>query len=168
MVKTSILFENIKTAIENLSWTSVDGGGTTSFSGVFTYPNWAHDLGNPFVCILDASSNFEIADTSSTLGSIVIEFHVCSDYTTNGGTNESSKREEAMLRLREGSDELRSYLASDTTINTFLTTPTVAYTGNIGSYFRKGFVNIEPQYDEESNLFKRVITLEINEQILIS
>ena len=52
----------LKTFLEGLSWASNDGGGTTSFQAVYTYPNWMETVGYPFAVITDSQPQADLAD----------------------------------------------------------------------------------------------------------
>jgi len=111
---------NLKTYLEGLSWTSTSGTGTTTFSAVYTYDNFSHVGGNPFAVIRDEMN------VSSTLNSnkyvemaTEITVYVCVNWSIVKDTqSDDEKREEAMVRLREASDYLKTQLIKETTEST--------------------------------------------------
>lgn len=151
-MKIATVISNLKTYIQGLSWTSDSGTGTTSFNGVFTYPNWENTVGYPYVVILDDSGSGISIDNYGIEFTTQISIHVCVNYATIDKQDEDLQREEAMIRLRESWDYLKTKLFDITTMNTigaeWIFEPTV-----------------NDDYDEELNLYKKVITLNVKEYI---
>lgn len=142
----------LKTYFTNMTWTSADGTGTTRFKGVYTFPNWLQDDGYPFVVLLDDSGE------GSSLTNRELEFNtnvsvsICVNYGTIDKQTEEEKVEEAMLRLREAWDYVKSVLFDLST----MTTLGIDWTYN-PSY--------ADDYDDDLNLYKRTITLVFKENI---
>ena len=128
MINTGVLIENIKDWAENLSWTSVDGGGTTSFQYVDTAPIYNQINGSPaFVVYLDSQT--ASTETSTSIGSVrfinLVHLEVVVNFATSGADVNSARRE-AVLRLNEASDYIRSQISKNNIINTWQTSPTEA------------------------------------------
>lgn len=142
----------MKTYFEGLEWTSDSGTGTTSFSGVYTYPNWTGDEGYPFVVILDN------AGSGSSLGNRTLQFDtqvevsLCVNYSIIDKQTDEDRAEEAMLRLREAWDYIKTQLFDYATLSSLGVdwTQTPVYTDDM---------------DAGNNVYKRVITLTIKETI---
>ena len=148
----STVMQTLQTTIDGYSWTSTDGTGTTSFKGVYTYPNWVQDDGYPFVVILDNSGEGSSIDNRNIQFDTNIQLSVCVNYSIIDKQSEEEKIEEAMLRLREAWDYLKANLFDFT----LMTTLGVDWTLN---------PNYVDDYDSELNLYKRTITLVIRENI---
>jgi len=148
----STVINTLKTTISGYSWTSTDGTGTTSFKGVYTYPNWFQDDGYPFVVILDNSGEGVSIDNRNIQFDTNINISVCVNYGIIDKQTEEEKIEETMLRLREAWDYLKEHLFDYTLMSTL----GVDWTLN---------PNYVDDYDSELNLYKRTITLVIRENI---
>ncbi len=151
-MKIATVISNLKTYLTNLSWTSDDGTGTTKFKGVYTYPNWLNDDGNPFVVILDNSGSGVSLDNRSIEFNTNIDISFCVNYGTIDKQTEEAKVEEAMLRLREAWDYVKTVILDLST----LTSLGVDWSSNPG---------YTDDYDSELNLYKRTITLVVKETI---
>lgn len=136
----------------NLTWTSTDGTGTTRFKGVYTYPNWLQDDGYPFVVLLDDSGEGNSITNRTLEFNTNITLSVCVNYGTIDKQTEEEKIEEAMLRLREAWDYLKSQLFDITTMNSL----------GVDWTFNPSYVD---DYDDDLNLYKRTITLVVKENI---
>lgn len=143
---------NLKTYFSNLSWTSDDGTGTTTFKGVYTYPNWLQEDGYPFVVLLDGSGEGSSITNRTLEFNTTISVNICVNYGTIDKQTEEEKAEEAMLRLREAWDYVKSQLFDITTMDTL----------GIDWSFNPSFVD---DYDDNLNLYKRTITLSFKEAI---
>ncbi|MCZ2337250.1 MAG: hypothetical protein LC127_03435 [Chitinophagales bacterium] len=99
---------NLKTYFTNMSWTSTDGTGTTKFKGVYTYPNWLQDDGYPFVVLLDDSGEGNSVTNRTLEFNTNISVSICVNYGTIDKQTEEEKVEEAMLRLREAWDYVKT------------------------------------------------------------
>lgn len=143
---------NLKTYFSNLSWTSDDGTGTTTFKGVYTYPNWLQEDGYPFVVLLDESGEGSSITNRTLEFNTTISVNICVNYGTIDKQTEEEKAEEAMLRLREAWDYVKSQLFDITTMDTL----------GIDWSFNPSFVD---DYDDNLNLYKRTITLSFKEAI---
>jgi hypothetical protein len=148
----STVINTLKSTIAAYTWTSTDGKGTTSFKGVYTYPNWLQDDGYPFVVILDNSGEGVSLDNRNIQFDTNIDISVCVNYGIIDKQTEEEKVEEAMLRLREAWDNLKINLFDFT----LMTTLGIDWTLN---------PNYVDDYDDELNLYKRTITLVIREHI---
>ena len=142
----------LSTYFSGLSWTSGDGGGTTRFRGVYTYPNWLNDDGFPYVVILDESGSGESIDNRNVGFDTVITVSICVNYGTIDKQTNEEKEEEAMLRLRESWDYVKTQLVKYTTMTTL----------GVDWDMDLGYVD---DYDSELNLYKRTITLIVKEVI---
>lgn len=151
-MKIATVISNLKTYLTNLTWTSDDGTGTTRFKGVYTYPNWLNDDGNPFVVILDNSGSGVSLDNRSIEFNTNIDISFCVNYGTIDKQTEEAKVEEAMLRLREAWDYVKTVILDLST----LTSLGVDWSSNPG---------YTDDYDSELNLYKRTITLVVKETI---
>lgn len=151
-MKIATVISNLKTYLTNLTWTSDDGTGTTRFKGVYTYPNWLNDDGNPFVVILDNSGSGVSLDNRSIEFNTNIDISFCVNYGTIDKQTEEAKVEEAMLRLREAWDYVKTVILDLST----LTSLGVDWSSN------PGYID---DYDSELNLYKRTITLVVKETI---
>lgn len=151
-MKIATVIGNLKTFFTNMSWTSDSGTGTTSFTGVYTYPNWVNDGGYPYIVILDNSGAGQSIDNYSVDFSTNIELSICVNYGTIDKQTEEEKAEEAMLRLREAWDYVKTTLFDKTTMSTL----GVDWTMN---------PNYSDDFDSERNLYKRVISLVVKEYI---
>ena len=141
-MKIATVMKSLETYLESLSWTSDDGEGTTSFNGVYTYPNWINDDGYPYVVILDESGSGESIDNRNIAFDTAITVSICVNYDTIDKQTDDEKIEEAMLRLREAWDYLKANLFDFT----LMTTLGVDWTLN---------PNYVDDYDSELNLYKR-------------
>ena len=146
------VMSNLKTYFTNMSWTSTDGTGTTKFKGVYTYPNWLQDDGYPFVVILDDSGEGNSVTNRTLEFNTNVSVSICVNYGTIDKQTEGEKVEEAMLRLREAWDYVKTDLFDLST----LTTLGVDWTYN------PSYVD---DYDDNLNLYKRTITLTFKEVI---
>lgn len=151
-MKIATVISNLKTYLTNLTWTSDDGTGTTRFKGVYTYPNWLNDDGNPFVVILDNSGSGASLDNRSIEFDTNIDISFCVNYGTIDKQTEEAKVEEAMLRLREAWDYVKTVILDLST----LTSLGVDWSSNPA---------YTDDYDSELNLYKRTITLVVKETI---
>jgi hypothetical protein len=148
----STVMSTLKTYMTNLTWTSTDGTGTTRFKGVYTYPNWLQDDGYPFVVLLDDSGEGNSITNRTLEFNTNITLSVCVNYGTIDKQTEEEKIEEAMLRLREAWDYLKSQLFDITTMNSL----------GVDWTFNPSYVD---DYDDDLNLYKRTITLVVKENI---
>jgi hypothetical protein len=151
-MKIATVIGNLKTYFTNLEWTSDDGTGKTKFKGVYTYPNWLNDDGNPFVIILDNSGSGASADNRSIEFNTNIDISFCVNYGTIDKQTEEAKVEEAMLRLREAWDYVKTQLFDISTVSSL----------SVDWSFNPGYTD---DYDAELNLYKRTITLVVKEII---
>ena len=151
-MKIATVMGNLKTYFSNLSWTSDDGTGTTTFKGVYTYPNWLQEDGYPFVVLLDGSGEGSSITNRTLEFNTTISVNICVNYGTIDKQTEEEKAEEAMLRLREAWDYVKSQLFDITTMDTL----------GIDWSFNPSFVD---DYDDNLNLYKRTITLSFKEAI---
>ena len=162
MILTSIFLKNLKDALVNLTWDSPDGGGTTSFKAVFTYPNWSNDAGYPFAVILFTGGEW-IAEQNATMQDGMLmsfEIHVCVDYTAIDAQSDSEKREESALRLREASDKLTEWILNPDNFESVLQNPDTAYIGAFAGNYRES-VAIRTEYEPELNFDKVVFTFTV-------
>ena len=151
-MKIATVMGNLKTYFSNLSWTSDDGTGTTTFKGVYTYPNWLQEDGYPFVVLLDGSGEGSSITNRTLEFNTTISVNICVNYGTIDKQTEEEKAEEAMLRLREAWDYVKSQLFDIATMDTL----------GIDWSFNPSFVD---DYDDNLNLYKRTITLSFKEAI---
>ena len=105
------VIDNIVTQLDGLSWTSQSGGGTTEFQELFSYKNYESDGGFPAVCVYDVSAD---AGTSG-IYTFVLETTINIDFYIDWSVmevsgDESLQREEAIVRLREMWDGLKSQI----------------------------------------------------------
>lgn len=142
----------LKTYFTNMTWTSTDGTGTTRFKGVYTYPNWLQDDGYPFVVLLDSSGEGVSLNNRAVEFNTSITVSICVNYGTIDKQTEEEKVEEAMLRLREAWDYVKSVLLDVTTTSTL----------GVDWTFNPSYVD---DYDDDLNLYKRTITLNFKEVI---
>lgn len=142
----------LKTYFTNMTWTSTDGTGTTRFKGVYTYPNWLQDDGYPFVVLLDDSGEGVSLNNRAIEFNTNITVSICVNYGTIDKQTEEEKVEEAMLRLREAWDYVKSVLLDVTTTSTL----------GVDWTFNPSYVD---DYDDDLNLYKRTITLNFKEVI---
>lgn len=142
----------LKTYFTNMTWTSTDGTGTTRFKGVYTFPNWLQDDGYPFVVLLDDSGEGVSLNNRAIEFNTNITVSICVNYGTIDKQTEEEKVEEAMLRLREAWDYVKSVLLDVTTTSTL----------GVDWTFNPSYVD---DYDDDLNLYKRTITLNFKEVI---
>lgn len=142
----------LKTYFTNMTWTSTDGTGTTRFKGVYTYPNWLQDDGYPFVVLLDSSGEGVSLNNRAVEFNTNITVSICVNYGTIDKQTEEEKVEEAMLRLREAWDYVKSVLLDVTTTSSL----------GVDWTFDPSYVD---DYDDDLNLYKRTITLNFKEVI---
>lgn len=168
MVNTQVYLNNIKSDLAGLSWASVEGGGSSSFVAVYTYPVWVHDQGYPFLVILDNPTQSENENTSDYEIVSNIEFHICANWATTDGTTDSDKREEAMIGVREAYDAVREFLSDDTNIATWVSSPTNAVRGaHANLTWRSNQIAVRDDNIDEFNVYRRVITLPISDIVNI-
>lgn len=111
---------NLKTYLEGLSWTSPSGTGTTRFKAVYAYDNFSHAGGNPFAVIRDEMNvSSDLTSNKYMQMTTEITVFVCVNWSIVKDTqSDDEKREEAMKRLREASDYLKTQLIKETTEST--------------------------------------------------
>lgn len=143
---------NLESYLEGLSWTSDDGTGTTSFQGVYTYPNIIQVEGYPYVVISDGEGSGEAGDSRSIDFDTTITVSICVNYGTIDKQTEDEKMEEAMLRLRESWDYLKTQLFKIDTMDTI----------GVDWNYEPNYVD---DYDDVNGVYKRVITLLVKENI---
>jgi hypothetical protein len=151
-MKISTVMGTLKTYFTNITWTSDDGTGTTRFKGIYTFPNWLTDDGNPFVVILDNSGSGNSIDNRGIEFNTNIDISFCVNYGTIDKQTEEAKVEEAMLRLREAWDYVKTQLFDLGTLSTL----------GVDWTFNPGYVD---DYDQSLNVYKRTITLVVKEFI---
>jgi hypothetical protein len=154
MAKIANVVSALKTFLEGLTWTSDDGSGSTKFNAVFTAPNYVNDDGSPFVVIDDstASGQFETIKTYRLDTQISVE--ICVNYADmENATDEDGKREEAMLRIREAWDYVKTQLYKVTTWRDTL---------GVDIGFTPGYTD---RFEPDNNLLVRQITLTVTELI---
>lgn len=117
-MKIADVISSLETFLGGLTWTSDDGGGTTSFSDVFTYPNWDYNDGYPFACILDENTVSKPLTNQHVEANTTIAVYICVNYSVVEGDNDDAKKGEAYLRLREAYDTLKVQLLKNTTRTT--------------------------------------------------
>lgn len=116
-MNTNTVIDNIKTELSALSWASTDGGGTTSLQEVFTYRNYEHEEGYPFACIYDGPGNGELNTVITYEFDTIFTIDFCVNWSVIDESEEQLQREEAMLRLREMWDYMKTQIFT----RTFLT-----------------------------------------------
>lgn len=151
-MKISTVISNLKTYISNMTWTSDSGEGTTSFKGVYTYPNWVNDAGYPFVVILDSTGNGQSIDNVSIDFDTTVQISICVNYGTIDKQTDDEKIEEAMLRLREAWDHVKTVLFSDGCMSSI----------GVDWDLNPSYVD---DFDSGRNLYKRTLSLVIKEYI---
>jgi len=151
-MKIATVMKNLETYLEGLSWTSDDGTGTTSFKGVYTFPKFSGVDGYPFVVILD-----EIG-TGESIANMLLEYDttivlsICVNFSIIDKQDTDLKKEEALLRLREAWDYLKTQLFKQATMSTL---------GIDWSYIP----SYADEFDEVKNLYKRTVRLVVKETI---
>lgn len=169
MINTQILLDNIKDDMEGQSWTSPSTSGTTSFVAVYTYPENAHDAGFPYLVVLDAPVGTTDSSDVDTEYTNSIQFQISANYAVVDGSTQADQRDTAMLRIREAYDFLREYISDDDNIAAWLTTPTSALRGSQPTLtWRREELTVEDQIIPELNLFRRIVTLPINDLVYIT
>ena len=151
-MKIATVIKNLSTYFSGLSWTSDDGTGVTKFQGVYTYPNWLESNGYPFVVILDESGEGESIDNRNIAFDTNISISICVNYGTIDKQTEEEKIEEAMLRLRESWDYIKTQLFKISTLSTL----GVDWTMN---------PTYTDDFDDSLNLYKMTFTLIVKENI---
>ena len=151
-MKIATVIKNLSTYFSGLSWTSDDGTGVTKFQGVYTYPNWLESNGYPFVVIFDESGEGESIDNRNIAFDTNISISICVNYGTIDKQTEEEKIEEAMLRLRESWDYIKTQLFKISTLSTL----GVDWTMN---------PTYTDDFDDSLNLYKRTFTLIVKENI---
>jgi len=168
MLNTQVLLDNIKSDLAAQTWTSVDGGGTSSFVAVVTYPNYSQVDGYPYLIILDDPGVTETGSVNILQMDTNIQFNICANYKVTSGSGQDAKRKEAILRVREAYDFLRKYIVVDTTHSTWVTSPTDSrIAGTPTPSFRATDLSVEDESIEELNLFIRRIILPFRDLITI-
>jgi hypothetical protein len=115
MKNITTIVSGLKTILQNLTWTSPSGTGTTSISAIYDYPNYEHVDGYPFVVINDRGEDGETLDTRSFEVDYTIEIEICSNWTVVNKSTDHEKRQEAVLRIREATDILKRTLVLKST-----------------------------------------------------
>ena len=152
-MKVATVINTIKTQLESLSWTSDSGTGTTGFNGVFTYNNYSHEEGYPFVCINDTSQQGESLTNRHVAALTRITISVCVNYAIIDKATDDERMEEGSLRIREASDVLKSTLLGYTFMNA------------IGADFVLDWEYSDIELVEDLNLLKRDFSFNIKEVI---
>jgi hypothetical protein len=142
----------IKTYLLALEWTST-GTGKTKFNAVFTSNNWVHDEGYPFAVINDNAQSGESLTNRHVKADTTIRISVCVHYGIIDKAEEDARIEEATLRIREASEELKVKLNSYTFMN------------SINVDFVKDWSYGDIEMIEDINLLKRDFILNITEVI---
>ena len=167
MINTQILINNIKTDMEGVSWTSPSSGGTTSFVSVFDFPNWLNEQGFPFLVILDRpiAANPELQSIQDVTRGFNIDLHICANYPDVTGTTEADRRNEAMLRVREAYDFLTEYIAKDSNIQAWQSTPDSILRDGESLIWRQDGIEFSDGNIDELNLYRRTISLPLRDII---
>lgn len=152
MINISEIIEKLKIRLDNLSWTSPDGGGITSFNDGFTVENWEHSAGYPFYCITDEGANQDTVDNVNVGFDHLVLVHICGNWTVPDNVEfptTIAQREEAALRVREATDAVREDLPK----NDLLT--------DLGIYQKSFHLNFEVDKSNinELNLERRIFQL---------
>lgn len=175
MIKTSVLLNNIVTDLKTKTWTSPTSSKTTGFKDVVDFPNWTQVKGFPYLIVLDKpqGTNEEDSDFTRLANTTTIELSICGNYEVPQKNSASAtitarddKRQEAMRRIREAFDYLKGYITLDSTIATWISSPTVAYT-DYESNWRMTEITFEDLEIPEFNLFVRRINLPLKDFIKI-
>lgn len=104
------VLDNLKAALEDLSWQPVGNTGTTAFQGVFTAPVLNGVSGSPWVFVTDTGSSITSKQTKGINGETVftlsqqINISLCMNY----GITKSS--EEDYKRLRYAQEAVHNYI----------------------------------------------------------
>lgn len=142
----------LETALKAITWTSPDGSGTTQLKNVFTYQNWGYDGGSPFACIDDDPGAGKSLDTRSFEMNTVLTISICSNWSIIEAQDDSLKRAEAKLRLREAWDALKTEVFKISLWDSL----------GVAWAFDPAFKNIEMP---EFNVYRRDIILTLKEDI---
>lgn len=157
MVNLNTLINNIVNWMENASWTSIAGGGTTTFQLVETMPIYNHISGSPSVLVY-IDNQTTATETSGAGGDIRfinnLNIDVCANYGALAG-NDGAQRKEAILRLNEASDYLRSEILKDSVVETWLSSPTNARADVAGVYFRSEDITTSLLVNNDANVIIR-------------
>lgn len=162
MIKLSEVVNNIVTDLKALSWTSPDGGGSTSFNEVFNFTHNMHTEGYPYAYVDDPSSVGQSLDNRGMDMDNIIEICVCVNWSViqvneSGLTEyeiETAKKTEASLRLREAWDAVKQHAIKISTLDSWMGGQMKGWTPNIA--FEKADI-------EELNLFRRTIRMTLKE-----
>lgn len=150
-MKIATLISSLKTYLDGLTWTSDSGTGTTEFKGIFTYENWGY-AESPYVVILDGSAAGKSLTNRDFELSTPITISICCRWDIIDKQDDTLKREEAMLRIREAWDNLKTKLYLISTQNTL----------GADFAFEPSFVDDEIA---EYNLKRRNVTIKVKEVI---
>lgn len=151
-MKVADVVSSLKTYLKALTWLSDDGEGNTGFKDVFTYPNYSYDGGYPFVVITDSIGSGESLSNKDISFETVLVISICVNWAIIDKQDDDLKREEAMLRIREAWDYLKTQLFKVSTADTI----------GVDWSYNPSFQDLEV---DEFNLIKRDITLIIKENI---
>lgn len=151
-MNTTTVVGNLKTLLTNLTWTS-SGTGTTSFNAVFSYPNWEHSQGYPYVVIDDLGATGESLSNKSIRADNTIRFWIVVNWAVINKTTDDEKREEAVLRIREATDAVKALMVKDTTRSSL----------GVDHTFDFGWGEI--LVEDEINILRREFKFSIVEQI---
>ena len=151
-MQLATVVSNIKSQLEGWSWTSTDGGGSTSFQEVYTNMEQIHEGGYPFAVIWVQGGSGEPLNKFDYAFTTQVSIYFCVNWAVIDNAEEIQQREEAQLRLLEIWDYAKTQMFSE------------AFRGAIG-------VDIisEPNFDrddeDDANLFRYRVDLNITEDL---
>lgn len=110
-MKIANVINSIVTEIATYSWTSDSGTGTTTLQEVYSYKNHGNTEGMPFACVYEGGGSGSILTAGQAFQmDNIINIDVCVNWSVMNKTTDDLKRAEAMLRLREAWDYMKTQM----------------------------------------------------------
>lgn len=155
MINISTIIDSIVTDLKAQSWTSPNGGDTTSFVDVFNFRHWAFK-GSPFICVLDNPISGQTDSNKSVFLESEIELHICSNFAEVEAQTKTDQRRIAMQNLREAWDFLKGHAMKESTLLSWFGSNIEVWTPEL---------QIEDSNILELNLYRRIVKIKILEEI---
>lgn len=156
MIAIETIINNIKTDLEAKTWPTSDGGGSMSFKAVFTYPNYNHAKGSPFVVLGDDTAVGQMLDNKTVQFNHTIEIQLCTNWDSIDAQETDLKVKETIRRMRTAWDWLKGYAVKESTH--------IVWFGNNYSQFFAG-IETETIQNNELNLIMKVVRLGLVEPV---
>lgn len=157
-MKLATVITNLKTFLEGLEWTS-DSGTTdpedpqkTKLQAVYTAPKYEGVAGFPYACVYEGETAFSTIDNMTYEATTRITVDICVNYDIIELQDEDLKREEALVRVREAWDYIKTQLFKFSTEST------------LGILLQKD-PRADTNMDLDTKLYKKTITMFVSEDI---